>query len=115
MLSKAFCSLCLVACGNSNYQLSAMRTPLLCFSTALIMLLSENILSAYFPKEGGLRLVGGRAANEGNIEIYHMNRWGSICDDEWDLNDGIVACRSLNYQSIHKITENSKYGKSRSK
>ena len=42
-----------------------------------------------------MRLAGGSSSSEGRIEIFHNGRWGTVCDDDWDLNDANVVCRSL--------------------
>lgn len=64
-------------------------------------------------KEGSLRLVGGRFALEGNVEIYHTGKWGSICDDEWDMREAHIACRTLKYRKAKRATHNSEFGKGR--
>ncbi|XP_054169021.1 lysyl oxidase homolog 3-like [Oppia nitens] len=64
--------------------------------------------------EGTVRLVGGQHQWEGNVEIYHMGRWGSVCDDEWDLMDGHVVCKSLGYTAgAQMATNNAQFGRSR--
>lgn len=47
------------------------------------------------PARSRLRLRGGRTLFEGRVEIYHEGVWGSICDDEWSLEDAQVVCREL--------------------
>ena len=41
---------------------------------------------------------GGSENRSGRLEIYHSGRWGSICNDNWDINDSIVACRQLGFR-----------------
>ena len=42
-----------------------------------------------------IRLVGGSSYNEGRVEILYNGVWGTICSDGWNLNNGIVICRSI--------------------
>ncbi|XP_052083732.1 scavenger receptor cysteine-rich domain superfamily protein-like [Mytilus californianus] len=43
--------------------------------------------------EGDLRLIGG--TDYGRLEIYHINSWGTICDDGFTKYNAVVACRQL--------------------
>jgi len=42
---------------------------------------------------GAVRLSGG--GNKGRLEVYHDGQWGAVCDDNFDVNDARVACRTM--------------------
>lgn len=76
---------------------------------SLIQLIpKENAINLYtrnsldFIITGDLRLVGGINHEEGRLEIYHNFKWGTICDDDFDTLDAIVACRQLGYRYTSK-------------
>ena len=57
----------------------------------------HRYFSATSPSPGSIRLVNGISTNEGRIEIYYQDSWGTVCDDEWTIQNGHVACRQLGY------------------
>ena len=45
------------------------------------------------------------------MEVYHNGKWGTVCDDRWDLNDAQVVCRELGYGNATAAVPNAFYGK----
>ena len=53
-----------------------------------------------------VRLSDSSELGQGRVEVFQedFGKWGTICNEEWDLNDADVVCRELRFQGAKEGT-----------
>ncbi|XP_035534569.1 deleted in malignant brain tumors 1 protein-like [Morone saxatilis] len=61
---------------------------------------------------GKIRLVGGRPESRcsGRVEIYHRDKWGTVCDDQWSIINAEVVCREVNCGTVLEAKKSAFFG-----
>ncbi|XP_072263297.1 scavenger receptor cysteine-rich domain-containing group B protein-like [Pyxicephalus adspersus] len=81
-----------VHCSGSETQLSqcsAVMTPgYKCYFGEAVATCSQAEISA-------VKLVDGDHSCSGRVEVLYKKRWGTVCDQHWDLADASVVCRQV--------------------
>ena len=57
-----------------------------------------------------VRLAEGRGPYEGRVELNFNDEWGTVCDDDWSLEDGHVVCRQLGFVEAGQVVAGAGFG-----
>ena len=94
---NSLCSSCnengCLSCVSSNYLSKAG----LCVKTCEAKSLMKNSSS---PR---VRLAEGISSLEGVVEVYYNGSWGTICADEWGMNEAKVLCKELKLGNVIEV------------
>ena len=74
----------------------------------LVVLLAAQI--AHCQDRDLVRLVDGSTDHEGRVEVYANGKWGTICDDDFDIQEANVICRMLGYSGAVQAHSGAYYG-----
>ncbi|XP_022100964.1 antigen WC1.1-like [Acanthaster planci] len=66
-------------------------------------------------KWNSVRLVNGPNRASGRVEILQNGRWGTICDNDWDLTDASVLCRQLGFPNAVEAATGARFGQARAR
>ncbi|XP_051256282.1 scavenger receptor cysteine-rich domain-containing group B protein isoform X2 [Dicentrarchus labrax] len=61
-------------------------------------------------RDGTVRLMNGQNTCQGRVEIYYHGKWGTVCDDDWVLNNARVVCQQIGCGSAVYAHTNSYFG-----
>ncbi|KAL3988403.1 vitamin-K-epoxide reductase (warfarin-sensitive) [Sarotherodon galilaeus] len=69
-----------------------------------------SCLSASSAAEGVPVRLSGSTLCSGRVEIFYNNTWGTVCDDNWDINDAEVVCRELGCGTAQSAAVSASFG-----
>ncbi|XP_071482224.1 scavenger receptor cysteine-rich domain-containing protein DMBT1-like [Diadema antillarum] len=51
-------------------------------------------------EDGDVRLIDGENSWEGIVQIFHDQKWGTVCYNSWSYENALVVCRQLGFEGV---------------
>ena len=55
-------------------------------------------------------MVEGSGDHKGRVEVRFKGKWGTVCDDGWNIKAGNVVCRMLGYNYALVASHSARFG-----
>lgn len=101
-----------VGMGDSMYQDSSsdLADDRFNMETDNITTVMDNVALKAQDDSSSIRLRGGANKYVGRVEIKRNGVWGTICHQQWNKDDGDVACRQLGFGPAKNVYRNARFG-----
>ncbi|KAI7792162.1 putative deleted in malignant brain tumors 1 protein, partial [Triplophysa rosa] len=60
--------------------------------------------------QSSVQLVNGFYSCSGRVEVFYSGQWGTVCEDDWTMEDGEVVCREMGCGSLNEEKKGSFFG-----
>ena len=68
----------------------------------MLFTVSTRIWGSPFTGQLQIHLTQGSTVNQGLVEVYCNERWGTVCDNHFGQNNADTVCRQLGYASAYR-------------
>ncbi|XP_061756631.1 deleted in malignant brain tumors 1 protein-like isoform X1 [Nerophis ophidion] len=69
-----------------------------------------TVASVHCSNTQPLRLVNGTNRCSGRVELFYEGQWGTVCDDNWGMQEAAVTCREMKCGAPLVATQNALFG-----
>ena len=69
-----------------------------------------KLIHSFISLVSRVRLVNGRNSREGRVELFVRGKWGTICDDNFEIPEAHIVCRMLGFPGAKSAQCCAKYG-----